>query len=339
MTQLRIPAIRMKQKDNFLFLFAIPANQLRKLVISDRKLSTNPQGIQRLLNKKRILEIAKYISSPPTYFPNNIIISFSDDVEFELQDSTNHWGVLVFPSDKGHFGDLIDGQHRLYGITNEESEVKDLQVPVTGLMLGKEKGAGRIFADINRLQKPVSKVLLVALQRELGDLVDAKDNAAAIVEQLNDDSESPLYQRIKMYQDEKNKWITNDQAINTLAPLFETGALLSFLSTDLAFSRIKNYLEAIKETFPDAWGDNRGYRLTRAAGFEVIMGLFERVHDRARDITTEGAPKKEAFVRALEPIEATDWSAEHFKEYGFTASAGRRTLLKQLLSELPKPMS
>ncbi|MGB1250469.1 MAG: DGQHR domain-containing protein [Candidatus Promineifilaceae bacterium] len=334
MNELKITAIRMQQKQNDLYLFSISADQLRKLVVSDRKLSTNPSGIQRLLNKKRIQDIGKYISSPKTCFPNNIIVSLSTEVRFELQNAKNNWGVLVFPSQEGHFGDLIDGQHRLYGITGENSTVSDLPVPVTGLMQGK-KLAGRIFADINRLQKPVSKVLLVALQRELGDLVDAKDNAAAIVEQLNDDVASPMHGKIKMYQDEKRKWITNDQAINTLSPLFEKGELLSFLSTDVAFSRIKSYLEAIRETFSDAWGNNRTHRLTKAAGFETIMGIFERTHQRARDVTAGSSPKKESFIQALEPINDTDWTAEHFKENGFTASAGRKILLRQLLGQLP----
>ena len=34
------------------------------------------------------------------------------------------------------------------------------------------------------------------------------------------DTDSPLKGRIKMFQDEKNKWITNDQAVKYLVPLF-----------------------------------------------------------------------------------------------------------------------
>jgi DGQHR domain-containing protein len=335
MPTLRVQAVEFRQKDNRIYLFYIPANSLEKLVEQDPKLSTNPEGIQRLLSKTRLKDIAIYISRHETCFPNNIIVSLTKDVKFESQ-SNNGIGELVFPNDQGHFGDILDGQHRLYGTVYSESEVKDLLLPVTGLMLSNRESASRIFADINSLQKPVSKLLLVSLQKELGDLIDAKGSAAAIAEQLNEDDTSPLKDKIKMFQDEKEKWLAYDQVVNVLAPLFEKGQRLYFLDAQIALSRISVYLHAIAETFPDAWGDNKKYRLTAAAGFEVVMGLFERAHERARDLKTSEGPTKDDFKLAIEPIKAvSDWTAETFKERGYTGSAGRKILLKELLSELP----
>lgn len=334
MSEVRVPAVRFKQKSNSLYLFYLPADQLVKLVKSDPRISTNPIGIQRLLSRTRLKSIADYISRPETCLPNNIIISFSEQVRFE-DTSSDGMGVLIFPNDEGHFGNILDGQHRLYGITHDDSSARDLPMPVTGLMLHDAKSAGRIFADINQLQKPVSRLLLVSLQRELGDLVNAKDNAAAIAEQLNEDTDSPLHTQIRMFQDEKDYWLSYEQVVNSLSPLFEKGQRLSFLPADIALDRIKNYLHAIAETFPTAWGDNKEYRLTSAAGFDIVMGIFERAHQRARDIKSSNGPTKEDFVSAIEPIKFTDWSANTFKDSGFTSSAGRKVLLRQLLDELP----
>jgi DGQHR domain-containing protein len=335
MPSLRIRAVEFKQKDNRIYLFYIAADSLGKLVEPAPKLSTNPAGIQRLLSKTRLKDIATYISKPETCFPNNIIVSFTRDVKFESQ-ANDGIGELIFPNEQGHFGDILDGQHRLYGTVHDESAVKDLLLPVTGLMLSSRESASRIFADINSLQKPVSKLLLVSLQKELGDLIDAKGSAAAIVEQLNEDSSSPLKGKIKMFQDETEKWIAYDQMVNFLAPLFEKGQRLYFLDAQVAFSRILAYLRAIAEIYPEEWGNNKKYRLTAAAGFEVVIGLFERAHERARILKIAEGPTKEDFKQALEPLkDITDWSAETFKERGYTGSAGKKILLKELLSELP----
>lgn len=182
----------------------------------------------------------------------------------------------------------------------------------------------------------VSNLLIVTLQRELGDLVDAKDSAAAMVEQLNQYEDSPLRGKIQMYQDQREAWLRFDQAVTSIAPLFERGQRLAFLPPDVQLSRLINFLSAVAAIFPEAWGNNKSYRLTAAAGFEVIMGLFERAHQRARAMRSSESPTKEDFMRALEPIKhVADWHGEAFKKSGFTGSAGRKILLKELLDELP----
>jgi len=77
MPEFRVPAVELRQKENQLFLFFLPANQLERLVRSNPRVAENPEGIQRLLSQKRLREIAEYISRPETCFPNNIIVSFT----------------------------------------------------------------------------------------------------------------------------------------------------------------------------------------------------------------------------------------------------------------------
>lgn len=338
MPEVRVPAIEYYQKKNRLYMFTLPANKLEKLVRSHPRLSTQPEGVQRLLSKKRLEQIAEYISMPQSAFPNNIIINLKPDVVFEPSPTLPSVGTLIFPDDEGHFGDILDGQHRLYGIVNEGSQHPDLKLSITGMMLDDPKHAGKIFADINSFQKPVSKVLLVSLQRELGDLPDAKEAAAAFVEQLNEDEDSPLHNHIRMFQDERGKWITNDQAINILASLLHPSKTIIHLPTDTAISRIKNYLHAVSEMFPHAWGNNKEHRLTRSAGLEVVFGLFERTHDRARALCEGDTPPSISdFKNALDPIKDTPWDAETFKEQGFTSAGGRNRLRDALLMKLTPP--
>jgi len=334
MAPLRITAIQFRQKKIRICLFSMPANQLRKLVSPKEKLSTHPEGIQRILDPKRVKKIAEYISMPETILPNNIIVDFNDEV---IVESTSTPGLVhvVFPDDEGAFGHILDGQHRLYGATHADSSQQSIELAVTALLLDDPKAAGRIFADINSTQKPVSKVLLVALQKELGALPKAEDTAAAVLESLNEDNDSPLKGRIKMFQDEKNKWITNDQAVKYLIPLFRDSGSLYHFKVDTSTTLLKLYFNAIKSVFPRAWGNNKDFRLTRSAGIEIMLGLFDRVRERAQSINP--SPTISDFAVAMEPISDTDWSAETFKLHSYTNAGGRTRLRGELLAKLPTP--
>lgn len=333
MSEIRIPAILFRQKNIELYLFSMRANDLEKLVRSKPKISTEPEGIQRLLDKKRLKSIADYISTPDAALPNNIIVSLHNTVRYES--TGGKAGYLVFPDNEGHFGDIIDGQHRLYGVVNESSTQKDIELAVTAVILHKPSLAGKIFADINSNQKPVSKVLLVSLQKELGVLPDVKDSAAAIIERLNDDADSPLKDKLQMFQDETNKWLRVDQAINIITPLLHPSKTLHHLSTDTSVKLLKDYLAAVQKTFPKAWGDRKNYRLSNAAGIEITFGLFESVYSRARELTGSAMVEQKDFEQALEPIYDAEWDAEFFRLNGYTSSAGRTRYRDELLGKLP----
>lgn len=277
--ELRVLAIEFRQRHNSLYIFTLSASQLEKLVRSRPNTSSDKEGIQRVLNKKRVGEIAKYVSVSDAQFtpmPNSIVVNFKPEVRFEvIPGQPKGMGYLVFPDTEGYFGDILDGQHRLYGIVNENSKHPDLELAVTGVMLRDPSHAGKVFADINRLQTKAPPVLIVSIRLEIGDWPNEEESAAAIVERLNEDSDSPLKNKIQMHQDQKNRWITNDVAIklvkDMIHPKNELSRVAKHLSTDTAVLLIKNYLKAAEEVFPDAWGHNKEFRLTRPAGIAIRL--------------------------------------------------------------------
>jgi DGQHR domain-containing protein len=341
MTQLRIPAIEFIQNNNRLFIFTMTAVALAKIVRSRPNLSTDKEGVQRLLNQKRLEEIAKYVSDKKfTPIPNSIVINFNNQVKFEST-GKDGFGYLIFPSDDGHYGDILDGQHRLYGTINENSKMPELPLAVTGVMLNDPKLAGKVFADINRLQVKASPVLIVSIRLEIGDLPNEEESASAIVQRLNEDTDSPLYRKIQMHQDEKDCWITNDKAINIiiemLKPRNELARTLKHIGTERSIALIKDYLRAVSKLFVTAWGNNRNYRLTKPAGLTIILKLFDRVFQDGLHLrsATGNYPDESDFFELLQPISNAVWDANTFKQEGFTSAGGILRYVDDLLMKFP----
>ncbi|WP_119072018.1 DGQHR domain-containing protein [Aggregatilinea lenta] len=330
MTQpLRVPAIQFFQKDVRMYLFSLSGSTLDKLFKTHPKTSQDEAGIQRTLDPKRLKEIALFVGTTGNLLPNSIVVNLTDEVHFEPSEIPDV-GHLLFPSHEGRYGILLDGQHRLFGVVHEDSTEKNLQLAVTGLFLSDRVTAAKVFVSINDNQKPVKKNLLIALQHELGLLPTPQENAAAITEKLNEDSDSPLKGRIQMYQDQKGS-LRNDQMINILAThLLQPTNVLAHYSVNTASAMLKTFLSAISEMFPNAWADDKKHLLVRPAGMEVLLPLYEH----ARERTGVLMPIKEQFTAALEPLRDTRWDAKTFRENRYTNSAGRRDLRNVLLNKL-----
>ena len=328
--ELRVPAIEFYQKQIRMCLFSLNAQSLRYLFQTRPRTTADTEGIQRELSPKRLAQIARFVGESGNILPNSIVVNFTPDVRFERSDSSQI-GYLIFPQHEGRFGTLLDGQHRLFGVTHEESTEKDLQLPVTGLFLTDLHVAAQVFVSINDNQKPVKKNLLIALQYELGLLPGPEETAAAITERLNEDQDSPLRGRIQMYQNQRNMRLRNDQLIRILSKfLLQQNQILRHYSVDAATKMLKAYLKAIAEIFPEAWSDDRKYYLVRPAGMEVVLPLFPHVRERTRELT----PTVQQYIIALDPIQHTQWDAKTFRENRYTSAAGRKDFRERLLISL-----
>lgn len=330
MPELRVPAIEFYQKQVRMCLFVLGGSSLERLFYKRPRTSEDKEGIQRELEPKRLREIAEYIMTSGNLLPNSIVVNLADTVRFEPS-SVPQVGQLVFPDSEGQFGILLDGQHRLFGVVDPTSTERDLPLAVTGLFLTDMSTAARVFVGINDNQKPVKKNLLIALQHELGLLPTAEETAAAIVERLNENDDSPLRNRIQMYPNEVGKPLRNDQLVNILARnLLKTNDVLHHYSVDTASTMLKIYLSAIAELFPKAWADHKKFYLVRPAGMEVILPLFQIARERTKALM----PSKEQYIAALEPIRNSPWDSKTFRDNRYTSAAGRKDLRESLANKL-----
>lgn len=169
-----VPSIRTTRFGQHIYSFTIPAGTLMKLVYVSRATESvsseeSDEGYQRVVNPKRLHEIAKAIEKKgiETNFPNNLIVSFNSDVTFEpVKDDL---GFLRIPNKYG-IAWLIDGQHRLFSFCKvKDPQLKDqFAFLVSGFVELKGDEQAKIFRTINNEQKKIDPNLIdFILSKEL----------------------------------------------------------------------------------------------------------------------------------------------------------------------------
>lgn len=90
----------------------------------------------------------------------------------------------------------------------EKAEGVEFDLPVVALIDAPKDVAYKIFADINSLQVKVTQVLLQLLKFEIGELEIDSKTASSIVYSLEKDSDSVLKEKIKVYPEDKKRWVS-----------------------------------------------------------------------------------------------------------------------------------
>lgn len=117
-------------------------------------------GFQRSLDESRALAIANYLREGGT-IPASIILSAQPAADFVY---TNKNRSVSFELESSSFL-ILDGQHRVYAFRKLMSEGLKYRVPViiySELTVTQE---ARLFIDINTLQRPVPRELLLDIKK------------------------------------------------------------------------------------------------------------------------------------------------------------------------------
>jgi DGQHR domain-containing protein len=179
--------------------------------------------------------------------------------------------VLSFPREPGFFL-VIDGQHRLYGSVRAEAEF-GCQIRIPVCILSGLSGIDEVqyFIDINGNQKGVSKTLRIELTKFLveEDSIDAI--RLRLFEELNSDSESPLFGHLSATQRSVG-YISHVPFKAALDRLLGVNPLKS-LSFEKKKKLLNNYLSGIKANLDEV---DQGRRLYQSAFFQAIFRVFER---------------------------------------------------------------
>lgn len=217
---LRLQAVKVSQPMGDFFAVAIPAKILRSVIFLDpTRVDSVDRGsfLYRLLGNQRdasvprAKEIAKYINTVESAFPNSIILA-ANYVEYgSLQeDPARRWTVghdengvwLTIPTGE-RMASVIDGQHRLLGFDYCIPERRDMELLCAVYMDLPQAYQAYLFATININQRKVNKSLAY---EQFGYNLDdetpqgwAPDKLAVFfTRKLNLNPESPLHQHIKI---------------------------------------------------------------------------------------------------------------------------------------------
>jgi len=272
-----IPVIQVKQNIGTFLLGKMTPKNLHAIANKNLSRMKNLEsGIQRDVQFDKLKEIREYLTSTDATFPNSIIIAIQNDLgsEFPTYEYLEAQSILKVKL-ADDTANILDGQHRLFGFSEEEV---DFELPVSiflDISLGLQ---AKIFAKINSTQKKVDLDLVYDL---FGMTEERSPEKVAyfVVKHLNEDLGSPWFKKIKTLSERKGDLAQGSMAKYIHKQLLEKDAIFKKLYNAERDSDIRdiisNYFSAVKGAFPDAWKNEAGnYILTKTTGFNGFMGFM-----------------------------------------------------------------
>lgn len=319
----RIPAIQGKMGNHIYYAFSIEPEKLLKMsyVLHRNKANSNMMPTyQRIIKKKRLQAIHKFIDEEKGYFPNSIVVSIDggkkNKLEFQpantqVNSAIATCGILCLPK-RYRSVYIIDGQHRLYGYA--ESRYKNSNsIPVVAFLNLERSEQVKLFMQINENQKAVSKDLRNTLSADLlwtseDKIEQLKALKSRIALRLGEDKISPLYGYISIGEDKRV--ITTQQigiALSKSAFLGKVSKntieeLGTFYKGDLeeAYNSLSDFLilcfDYIKDNLIKIWEEKDNIIVINKGVFALIMIFSDLIsHALKENLITEKVNSKIYF--------------------------------------------
>ncbi|MCS6936383.1 MAG: DGQHR domain-containing protein [Candidatus Bipolaricaulota bacterium] len=328
-----VPAIKTTRFGKDLLTFELEASKLMPLAYVFRLADPHTEAYQRMIDKDRLMEIAAELSKEKleVNFPNNIIVSFEEGVRWEPTDG--NVGILQIPERYG-IAWVIDGQHRLYSFCKLQNKeiAENFKLIVTAFQNLTKAEQATVFRTVNNKQKKINANLV--------DFLLSKEVAT-------DDPRSIAARVIIRFHEEKFFDYEIDCGFN--GGLLKLSSLCSGLVRHGLIGRskllqktpkdestpyhvLKQYLLAVKETFPTNWKKENSF-VQSNAGLNIFFALLKKI------IRHMGIPKERLdelrqrdFEKYLEPLKLTKFTDE-LKKFAATES-GRAAIVKMLSGKI-----
>jgi DGQHR domain-containing protein len=265
----------------------------------DQFVMETKEGVQRPLDKKHATDFRKYIeralhgekvTAPP------LILSLREKANIQN-------GYLLVPNKKSAMARL-DAQHRMaftadldvelpfviyYGITKEE-EIE-------------------IFTTINDNQKGLQKSLVDSHKLALSANPEKEIPHIAIAAELNNDASSPWYQTVNTGGVSSQGTPGSKRKITLRTFQDANRVLISGPRCQNAdykekYDAVRNFWQAVANTFPDGWTDNRKHLLMKGVG---IAALADIGRDIIQECFANGDTSVAAISKYLKKLDGFDW--------------------------------
>lgn len=269
MEKARFSISQITQGNHKFYTLTIPSDILAKCCFATSRSEDPIEGFQRVLDKKRAEEIAKYIDSGLGTIPSSIVLSAQAEAEFEIVGKGKTAEFNITP--KAFM--ILDGQHRVYGFTLAQSALRVPVVIYNGLSRRDET---RLFIDINSKQKGVPNELLLDIKSLAEYESDHEQTLREMFDQLNEDSNSKLYSLLSAATKAKSKIsrVTFNAAMKPLLPIFEGK------SYDDLYSTINSYFFAFSTALRQIDCEEQ---ITNTTVFKAISAFFPTVASKVKD--------------------------------------------------------
>lgn len=306
--------IKCTQNKRDFYIASIPSDVLQKVCYVSRRDEDPVQGFQRVLNEGRAQSIAKYLQSDKGQIPSPLILSAKKEADFLFRSNR----ISFRPLDNVFL--VLDGQHRLYGLSKLEESIETPVVIFSNLTLEDEV---KLFIDINTNQKGVSTSLLLDIQSLRGDEAGREMENRRLFDLINKDS--PLSGLLSSTKSARGK-ISRKTFYDFVNPIHDS-IYLESLNTEGKYKGIRNYLQACRSILISSQAQRQ--KLNNSIIFKAFMTLFpeilERCYKRHENF------KEESFYDVLKPASSLD-----FDEYTGTNNVTLNRILTDIKRELLK---
>jgi len=349
-------------------LLEIARYDIRRIERDEANDIDNYFGIQRKPAPGRLKEISEYVRFIDATFPNNIVIAVKSVENIDAEEPVRNIKVesgKISIRRAENIAQIIDGQHRLLGLQKAidddpffSQELKDnFELPVTIYVDMDIENQSMVFATINKAQTKVNKSLVF----DLYDLANTRSpyrSAHNIVRVLNENSKSPLKNKVKMLgvaDDTENETIAQATLVESIvkyiskSPLKDRDDLKRGLKislgndkklwfrkwfieeNDLSIARtLLNYFLSIKEKWPNAWDTNS--ILVKSTGMIALLNFFGDI-SKTKGFEFHQEIEKYFFVGIFDNVSIND---DEFNNENYPSGGIGQNKLRNRLNEFLK---
>jgi DNA sulfur modification protein DndB len=318
------PAIRGVQAQREFYISMCPLRLIPKMFLFDEDELLPEVRAQRTLNRQRLPEMARYMTSNrDSYVFSALTASIDAEVSFsELSGDAAHAdrvGLLRIPMDARFV--INDGQHRRAAIEmalKEDPDLADESIAVVFFIDAGLERSQQMFADLNRHAIRPSK--------SIGVLYDHRDEDAAVAKLLV--LKSPVFKGL--VEMESSTLSARSRRLFTLSAIYgATRALLegSEASQDERSAVARTFWEAVAQQFPE-WDAVREGRITAGevrADFIHSHGIvLHSIGNAGRSLLAEGPLSEAGASDVLRPLSEIDWTRSNLELWEGRAMVGGR---------------
>lgn len=295
--------IEVQQPIGTFYMCSIPAETLVNIVVS-RAYKDGAAGVQRELSPERTNAVKSYCSDPDAVFPTPIVISIDKDAMVEIDEEQHK---IIIQDESKAIGEVIDGQHRLWGIKKSEY-ISQFNLPVVLMFDLTIEEKAYVFATINSNQKKVDTSLIYELFN-VSEVRSPQRTAHQLARVMNYNDDSPLKGRLKMLgrkvKGQENAVLSQGTFAKSVLMLIskniEDDALRSrkgeqlphidgYLFRDLYIAGkddkiakiLLNCFNALKEVFPKEWENPLDNILWKTTGFRAVIYSLKSLTNKGR---------------------------------------------------------
>lgn len=305
----------------------MPPEKLLRTTVVLRRAAGRKDAYQRILQKKRLAKIMKFVTQEDALLPPNIIVHLGEFVTWQEiptpeKDSENRRITISRGQDcqvvilripyKYASLELIDGQHRLFGFVQTELETRgNFNLVVLGIANLSQERRTNTFVSINDNARRMDANLVAFLKYTDDEGACYRDNelmALKVVVELN--KVTPFKKAIRLL-DVGNQRITlkGFAGYDLKGLLGERGQLRRYYQHDSKeyVAVLRMYFGVLKSMFPEQWKNPHDYIIFTNRGISAFLKLLKSILK-----THRGRLDEAAIRRNLTPLKS-GWKSSKWR--------------------------